>query len=59
MMETISSRLLQAVGFSNGCAEFTPKKPPPLVPSCLMAIWLAAGPSGMLCSVPCRVTAWA
>ena len=29
-------------------AEFAPKNPPPLVPSCLMAIWLAAGPNGMV-----------
>ena len=34
----------RCVGFSSGCAELTPKKPPPLVPSCLMAIWLATGP---------------
>jgi len=40
------------VGFSNGWAEFTPKKPPPLVPSCLMAICAAAGPRAMTCSCP-------
>ena len=40
------------VGFSNGCAEFTPKNPPPLVPSCLMAICAAAGPRAMTCSWP-------
>ena len=39
------------MGFSNGCAELTLKKPPPLVPSCLMAICEAAGPSGSTCSV--------
>ena len=32
------------VEFSNGCAELTLKKPPPLVPSCLIAICEAAGP---------------
>ncbi|MCY1251484.1 hypothetical protein D9M72_652530 [compost metagenome] len=58
MIDATSSRLLRAVGFSNGCAELTPKKPPPLVPSCLIAIWLAAGPSGMVWSAPCRVRAW-
>ena len=36
------------VGFSNGCAEFTPKNPPPFVPNCLIAIWLAAGPPGII-----------
>ncbi|MNF00986.1 hypothetical protein D3C80_1999070 [compost metagenome] len=50
MIDATSNRLLHAVGFSNGWAELTPKKPPPLVPSCLMAIWLAAGPSGRVCS---------
>ena len=35
--ERLDSRLLQGVGFSKGWAELGPKKPPPLVPSCLMA----------------------
>src|SRR5437867_6379484 len=26
----------QALGFSKGCVEFAPKKPPPFVPRCLM-----------------------
>ncbi len=30
--------------FSKGWAPLAPKKPPPLVPSILMAIWEAAGP---------------
>jgi hypothetical protein len=34
----VSRKLLNGVLFSNGCAEFVLKKPPPLVPSCLMAI---------------------
>ena len=42
---------MSGFGFSNGCAELTLKKPPPLVPSCLIAICDAAGPSGMVCSV--------
>ena len=37
---------MSGVGFSNGWAELTLKKPPPLVPSCLMAICEAAGPDG-------------
>ncbi len=40
----ISKMLVNAVGFSNGCAELTLKKPPPLVPSSLIASWLATGP---------------
>ena len=42
-----SRKFDSGVGFSNGCAEFTLKKPPPLVPSCLIAICDAAGPSAM------------
>jgi len=30
-------------------AELDPKNPPPLVPSCLIAIWLATGPPGSVC----------
>ena len=37
----ISIRLVQAFGFSNGCAELALKIPPPLVPSSLIASWLA------------------
>jgi hypothetical protein len=43
-MATHSRKLERAVGFSKGWAEFTLKNPPPLVPSCLMAICEAAGP---------------
>ena len=42
---------------SNGWAEFTLKNPPPLVPSCLMAIWLATGPPGICWVEP--ATVWA
>ena len=35
---SISTKFESAVGFSNGIAELTLKKPPPLVPSCLIAI---------------------
>ncbi len=39
------------VAFSKGCAELTLKKPPPFVPSCLIMICEAAGPTAMTCSV--------
>ena len=48
---SISRKFEIGVGFSNGCAELALKKPPPLVPSCLMAIWLAAGPTAIVCCV--------
>ncbi len=35
------------MGFSNGCAELALKKPPPLVPSCLIASCDATGPRAM------------
>ncbi len=46
MMSTssISKKLVNAVGFSNGWAEFVLKKPPPLVPSSLIASCEATGP---------------
>ena len=43
---SISRKFDSGVGFSNGCAELTLKKPPPFVPSCLIAICDAAGPDG-------------
>ncbi len=43
--ENISTKFAIAVGFSNGCAELTLKKPPPFVPSCLMMTCDAAGPA--------------
>ncbi len=44
-----SRKFDSGVGFSNGCAELTLKKPPPLVPSCLMATCEAAGPTASVC----------
>ena len=44
----ICSRLVSAVGFSNGCAEFALKMPPPLVPSSLIASWRAVGASAIV-----------
>ena len=43
-IDVSSSRLFSAVGFLNGCVELMPKKPLPLVFSCLMAIWLVVVP---------------
>ena len=45
----VSMKLVIGVRFSNGWAELVLKKPPPFVPSCLMAIWLATGPPGIDC----------
>jgi len=43
-IDTICSRLLSGVGFSNGCALLVLKKPPPFVPSILIASCEATGP---------------
>ena len=48
-------KLLNAVAFSNGNVLLTLKKPPPLVPSCLIAICDAAGPRASVCSKPWTV----
>ncbi len=56
-MDSSSKKLLSGVGFSNGCAEFTLKKPPPLVPSCLIATCEAAGPTARVWSVTLTVVA--
>ena len=49
---SISNRLVKAVGFSNGWAEFVLKKPPPLVPSILIASCEATGPIAIVCCMP-------
>src|SRR3954466_11441270 len=64
MIEAISTRFVQGFGFSNGWAELGPKKPPPLVPDCLIAIRAATGPRAIVCDTiwvasPSRVVAWA
>ena len=46
---------VQAFGFSNGCAEFAFMNPPPLVPSSLIASWLAIGPIEIVCLAPSSV----
>ncbi len=56
-MSTISIRLVIALGFSNGWAELTLNRPPPLVPSCLMASWLATGNKEIVCLAPSMVVA--
>ncbi len=49
---SISTRLENPVGFSNGCAELTLKNPPPLVPSSLIASCPATGPIASICGTP-------
>ena len=46
---SICRALLNGVGFSNGCAELALKKPPPLVPSILIASCEATGPMARVC----------
>ena len=46
---------VQALGFSNGCAELAFMNPPPLVPSSLIASWLAIGPIEIVCLAPSSV----
>jgi len=41
---SISIRFVMGVGFSNGCALFALKKPPPLVPNSLIISCDATGP---------------
>ena len=54
---SISKKLVNAVGFSNGCAELTLKKPPPLVPSSLITSCEATGPIAIDCVRPVTVCA--
>ena len=56
-IEIICTKFDRAVGFSNGCAALALKNPPPLVPSILMAICDATGPTAMVCLTPSRVVA--
>ena len=48
-MRNIARKLVAGVGFSKGCALLALKKPPPLVPNCLMASCDATGPCAMVC----------
>ena len=54
---SISTKFESHVGFSNGIAELTLKKPPPLVPSILIASWPATGPKAKVCVRPVRPVA--
>ncbi len=47
-MESICRKFERGVGFSKGCALLALKKPPPLVPSILMASCEATGPCAMV-----------
>ena len=49
---SISKKLVKPLGFSNGCAELTLKKPPPLVPSILIASCEATGPIAIVWAIP-------
>jgi hypothetical protein len=53
------SVLVSGVGFSNGCAAFMLKKPPPLVPMCLIDSRLATGPVMICWRAPSSVVAHA
>ena len=54
-IDSISTKLVSGVGFSNGCAELALKKPPPLVPSSLMISCEATGPWPITWAAPSRV----
>ena len=51
----MATKFVNVLGFSNGIAALTLKKPPPLVPSCLMTSCEATGPSASVCSPPVSV----
>jgi hypothetical protein len=57
-MANICRRFTSPFGFSNGWAALALSGPPPLVPSSLMASWLANGPPAMAWTAPSRVEAW-
>ena len=57
LIDTAMIRLVSGVGFSNGWAELTLKTPPPLMPNCLMASWLAVANRAIFCGAPSRVVA--
>ena len=54
---SISTKFESHVGFSYGIAELTLKKPPPFVPSILIASWPATGPKPNVCVTPVRPVA--
>ena len=54
-ISNISKKLVRPLGFSNGKAELTLKKPPPLVPSSLIASCEATGPWARIWVPPASV----
>ena len=54
-ISSISKKLVRPLGFSNGKEELTLKKPPPLVPSSLIASCEATGPWARIWVPPPRV----
>ena len=54
-IRSISRKLVSGVGFSKGWALLALKKPPPLVPSSLIASCEATGPMAMICLAPSSV----
>ena len=59
VMAQVSTKFERGVGFSNGCAEFGPKYPPPFVPSCLIDTTPAVTPRAIACVGPSSVVACA
>ena len=59
-IDSIWTKFESGVGFSNGCAELALKKPPPLVPSILIASCEATGPIAMDCvaALTSSITGW-
>ena len=55
-MQNISNRFVSGVGFSNGCALFALKNPPPFVPHSLMISCEATGPCAIVCVVTVSIT---
>src|SRR5262245_60847375 len=54
-MPNIARKFDSGVGFSNGWALLALKKPPPLVPNCLMISCDATGPCAIVCVAPSTV----
>jgi hypothetical protein len=58
-IRNISMKFVSGLGLSNGCALLALKKPPPFVPSSLIASCEATGPIASTCFPPSSVaTSW-
>src|ERR1700686_3776460 len=57
IIATQDRKFVKSVGFSNGWAEFMPKKPPPLVPNCFIGTNAANGPTTIVCCLGCPLSA--